>query len=206
MSRVLFLLMTALAALTIGLSSAAYAEDAEGAAAEAQEVGEVDDAQDPAAEAEPESGADAAAAVELEPEESPFTRGLMISYVALLIGGGSAVLGIWVDRDPSRPVVFGAAMSVLITAAVGVSAVQGYLDSEENIQKRKDLQRMLGMVNEIAEASGDPELIALAKEENGVEIEVPEPDSGPSNVDELAADGPAATPQADSPDPATDAN
>ncbi len=96
--------------------------------------------------------------------------GLVMSLFALAIGGGSAVLGIWVGRDQSRPAVFSLAMSVLILSAVIAGGFQSYLDAEEAVQKRQELKRMMGMVVEIAEASGDPELIELVKEEAGVEI------------------------------------
>lgn len=100
---------------------------------------------------------------EPEPEpESPFTLGLITSFIALAVGGGSAVLGIWVDRDKTRPTIFAFAMSLLIIAAVTVGALQGYLDSEGAIAQRADLERMLGMVDEMAASSDDPALAELA--------------------------------------------
>jgi hypothetical protein len=102
----------------------------------------------------------------VEPEvPSPWSAGLVTSFIALGIGGLSAVLGIWVDRDKSRPTIFAATMSVLITAAVTVSLTQGYLDAVSAIQQKADLQRMLDMVDEIAESSGDPALADLVASE-----------------------------------------
>jgi hypothetical protein len=112
----------------------------------------------------------------LEPEApSPWTMGLITSTIALSLGGISAVLGIWVDRDKSRPVVYAGAMSVLITAAVTVGLTQGYLDATGAIQQKEDLKRMMDMVNEIAVASGDPELAKLVASEGGPVVEVPVP-------------------------------
>jgi hypothetical protein len=222
MNRVLQLMMVAVAAAFLGLTpiASAQAPADEPAAAEADDEAVLagDDAADPADEAEGTDGtdgSDAAAAaaaeadVELPPEESPFSMGLIISYIALFLGGGAAVLGIWVDRDKTRPVIFGATMSLLIITAVCVGAVQGLLDAQANIQKRQDLARMLEMVNEIARKSGDPELIALAQAETGETI-VPDPkpveeEPTPADDGEGEAEGDDANPDGDAPG-AADAN
>jgi len=104
--------------------------------------------------------------IEEEPEPSPWSAGLLSSLIALAIGGTAAVLGIWVDRDTSRPTVFAGAMSVLIASAVFVGMVQSYLDAVGAIQARADLDRMLDMVAEISADSDDPALAALVEEEN----------------------------------------
>ena len=97
---------------------------------------------------------------------SPWSTGLITSMAALSIGGFSAVLGIWVDRDNKRPVIFAFVMSVLITAAITVGLTQSYLDAVSAIQQKEDLNRMLNMVSEIAEASGDQELADLVTAES----------------------------------------
>lgn len=120
----------------------------------------------PEAEAEPEAEPEAdMGEVVLPGEESPWSFGLVTSMLALGVGGVSAVLGIWVDRDQSRPVAFAFVMSVLITAAITVGATQSYLDAISAIQHKQDLHRMLGMVSEIAAASGDAELAELVQAE-----------------------------------------
>jgi hypothetical protein len=101
------------------------------------------------------------------PPESPITWGLLMSWSALAIGGGSAVLGIWVDRDKDRPVAFALAMSGLISAAMLVGALQGYLDEVQAIETRANLERMIDMVEDIAASSGDPRLAELLKREGG---------------------------------------
>ncbi len=101
------------------------------------------------------------------PPESPITWGLLMSWSALAIGGGSAVLGIWVDRDKDRPVAFALAMSGLIGAAMFVGALQGYLDEVQAIETRANLERMIDMVEDIAASSGDPRLAELLKREGG---------------------------------------
>lgn len=102
----------------------------------------------------------AAAAEELA---SPWTAGLLMSMAALSLGAVSAVLGIWIGRDPERPAVFAVAMTGLIVAAVSVGGLQAYLDAEKSIQRQADLDRMLGMVDEIAAQSGDPKLADLVR-------------------------------------------
>jgi len=166
------------AAAEEGAADDAAAEDGaaaeEGAAddAAADEDGAADDA---AAEDGGEDAAAAEAAPAEEGPESPWKMGLIMSISALFIGGASAAIGIWVDRDKSRPVVFAYAMSVLIIAACGVGMVTGYLDEEETIKKRQDLERMLDMTYEIAMSSGDPELIALVEKEADTTVELPPP-------------------------------
>jgi hypothetical protein len=108
---------------------------------------------------------DDGALLDERPPESPLNWGLLASWAALTIGGGSAVLGIWVDRDKSRPAMFAVAMSGLITSAMVVGALQGYLDEEQGVQTRADLERMLDMVEDLAATSGDPELAALVDRE-----------------------------------------
>ena len=121
-----------------------------------------------------EDGAAAEVLEEAAPEEaeSPWSTGMITSMSALLIGGFSAVLGIWVDRDKSRPLAFAVVMSILITTAIGVGATQSYLDAVSAIQQKEDLNRMLSMVGEIAESSGDESLAALLKSEGGPEVTI----------------------------------
>ncbi|MDG1478532.1 MAG: hypothetical protein P8R54_03030 [Myxococcota bacterium] len=146
-----------------------------------------------------EDGATAAVLADAAPEEaeSPWSTGLITSMSALLIGGFSAVLGIWVDRDKSRPLAFAVVMSILITTAISVGATQSYLDAVDAIQQKEDLNRMLSMVGEIAESSGDESLIALLKSEGGPEVTITpqaEPVAEPAVPAENAAVGEPAEP------------
>jgi len=129
----------------------------------------------------------AMADAEVEETPSPWSGGLMMSITAMCIGGFSAVLGIWVDRDTSRPTVFAYSMSFLILCALTVGVAQAYLDEVDGIKKDQDLERMLDMTFEIAKSSGDPELIALVEESSGVKIEV-EPAPAPP-AEEPPAEG-----------------
>lgn len=129
------------------------------------------------------------AEAELVETASPWSTGLITSVTALIIGGFSAVLGIWIDRDKSRPLVFAVVMSILITTAIGVGATQSYLDAVDAIQQKEDLDRMLNMVSEIAVSSGDESLAALVKAEGGGDVVMPpaeaaqeEPAEAPENT------------------------
>jgi MFS family permease len=127
---------------------------------------------EPAAEEALVDDPDAAMAdVELEETRSPWSTGLIMSITAMCIGGFSAVLGIWVDRDQSRPKVFAFSMSFLIMCALVVGVAQSYLDEVDRIEKDGDLERMLDMTFEIAHASGDPALIALVEETAGAKTD-----------------------------------
>ena len=99
--------------------------------------------------------------------DSPWSIGLVASMAALTVGGLSAVLGMWVGRDRSRPILTAITMTALICIAVGVGVIQSYLDAVDGVAKRADLDRMHNMVKDIAKNTGDPELIALidAREE-----------------------------------------
>ena len=154
--------------------------------ADAEAPSEASDA-DTEAEAETEAAIDA---VELEAEPSVWTRGLMMSIAAMCIGGFSAMLGIWVDRDKSRPKIFAFSMSFLIFCALLVGVAQAYIDQMERIEKDQDLERMLDMTYEIAVASGDPELVKLVEESSGIELDVPEaaPEAAPEPEPTVGSD------------------
>ncbi|MFM2246733.1 MAG: hypothetical protein RL071_2807, partial [Pseudomonadota bacterium] len=139
------------------------AAPADGAAPAAGEKAAAQDTASAAAAAAAAEGAEGAegAAEEEEEEESPWSAGLKMSMFALTLGGFSAVLGIWVDRDKSRPARNAWVMSVLILLACAVGASQGYLDAVGAIQGKADLNRMLGMVVEIAKGTNDVELAKL---------------------------------------------
>jgi hypothetical protein len=136
------------------------AAPADGAAPAAGEKAAAQDTASAAAAAAAAEGAEGAAEEE-EEEESPWSTGLKMSMFALALGGFSAVLGIWVDRDKSRPARNAWVMSVLILLACAVGASQGYLDAVGAIQGKADLNRMLGMVVEIAKGTNDVELAKL---------------------------------------------
>lgn len=127
------------------------------------------DAPDDALPASPPASNDSEAELTASPPpvpETPWSLGLITSMVALSIGGISAVLGIWIDRDKTRPIIFAYVMSVLIISAVTVGLAQSYMDATAAIQQKEDLTRMLSMVHEIAQNSGDQELIDLLNAES----------------------------------------
>ena len=175
-----------------GAVAADGAEDAEAAPAAAPEGTAEDapagaeDAPDASAAADADADAEAEAAIddiELEEEPSPWTNGLVMSIAAMCIGCFSAVLGIWVDRDKTRPKVFAVSMSFLIFCALVVGVAQSYLDQVDRMEKDQDLERMLDMTYEIAVASGDEELIKLVEASSDVDADAPsaDGDATPSN-------------------------
>ncbi len=165
-------------------ATTAKTEDgAEDAPAAAEETTGADADADPDADADADAVSDADAAIDditLEDEPSPWTNGLVMSIAAMCIGGFSAVLGIWVDRDKTRPRVFAISMSFLIFCALVVGVAQSYLDQVDRMEKDQDLERMLDMTYEIAVASGDAELIKLVEESSKVDAGA-DGDGTPSN-------------------------
>ena len=148
---------------------------------------------------------DALASADVEESESPWSTGLITSMAALIIGGLSAVLGIWVDRDKSRPVIFAAVMSLLITIAIGVGATQSYLDAVDAIEQKEDLGRMLNMVSEIASTSGDESLAALVKAEGGGDVVMQPAEEQPAEEQTAEAQSAEELPAEDADSPAEDA-
>ena len=139
-------------------------------------------AAEPAAEEAVVDDPDAAMAdVELEETRSPWSTGLVMSITAMCIGGFSAVLGIWVDRDKTRPKVFAYSMSFLILCALVVGVTQAYLDEVDRIEKDADLERMLDMTFEIAQSTGDPDLIALVEASTGGNVDSDDQGDAPSD-------------------------
>jgi len=218
MNRLRQLFAAALAAGLVALAPPSFAQDGDAGADPAAEL--VDGADADGAEAatdegttatDPDAAVDAAddpvedvdAAiedVELEETPSPWSNGLVMSITAMCIGGFSAVLGIWVDRDKTRPRVFAVSMSFLILCALVVGVAQSYLDEVERIEKDQDLERMLDMTYEIAVSSGNPELIKLVEESSGVSLDLPAADApappdAPAPMDAAAPDGDGAPAQ-----------
>lgn len=213
MTRLRTLFAAALAAGLVALAPPSFAQDdapadapaeamdadadAAGADADGSEEAEADEAtaeDGDAAAGDTGAPADDAGAeddVELEETPSPWSSSLMMSMAAMCIGGFSAVLGIWVDRDTSRPTVFAYSMSFLILCALLVGVSQAYLDEVDGIKKDQDLERMLDMTYEIAVSSGDPELIKLVEKTSGEKIDVPPPAPEPVEApsEEGAEDG-----------------
>ena len=111
----------------------------------------------------PAAGADDVADDADAAAPSPWSTGLLLSWAALIVGGGSAGIGIWVDRDKTRPVSFAYAMSVVISCAVVVGCAQGYIAAMDAIQKEQDLEWILDMTYEIAVSTVDPDLAALVE-------------------------------------------
>lgn len=124
--------------------------------------------------------------------DSPWSVGLIASMLALSLGALAAVFGMWIGRDKERPAIFAVAMTALIVTAVGVGIVQSYLDAVDGVQKRADLERMMGMVRDIAIKTGDAELAALIAAEGGEPVELPEPAAEPEPTEDEAEDTDAA--------------
>jgi len=185
-----------MAASMLAFAPPSFAQDGASTDEAAEQVDATTDVAAGAADtgAPAEDDPDAAMAdAEIEETPSPWSGGLMMSITAMCIGGFSAVLGIWVDRDTSRPTIFAYSMSFLILCALVVGVAQGYLDEVEGIKKDQDLERMLDMTYEIAKSSGDPALIALVEESSGVKIELEEApaEEPPSDGDDDDAGDPA---------------
>jgi hypothetical protein len=95
------------------------------------------------------------------------STGLMITLAGLAVAGFSSLLGMWLERDASKPKKIAFALSFLILLATGVGMVQAMLDAEEQDKMQEDMARMLATLDKIASSSdvAIPELDNLVKSE-----------------------------------------
>lgn len=92
---------------------------------------------------------------------------LIITIVGLSVAGLAAVLGIWVERDKTKPPRYAYALSILILMATVVGMYQCYADAKQSEKLEADMARMLQMLDKIAADSEVPipELDSFVKTE-----------------------------------------
>lgn len=78
---------------------------------------------------------------------------LMITLVGLTVAGLAAILGIWVERDQTKPPRYAYALSILILLATVVGMFQCYTDAKQGEKLEADMARMLQMLDKIASSS-----------------------------------------------------
>jgi len=81
-------------------------------------------------------------------------QGLILAIVGLTVAGVASLLGIWMERDPTRPPRWAIGLSILIAAATVVSCFQSIADAQESAKTEEDLARMLQTLDKIAAESG----------------------------------------------------
>lgn len=92
---------------------------------------------------------------------------LIITIVGLSVAGLAAVLGIWVERDKTKPPRYAYALSILILLATIVGMYQCYADAKQGEKLEADMARMLQMLDKISAESEVPlpELDSFVKTE-----------------------------------------
>jgi hypothetical protein len=78
---------------------------------------------------------------------------LIITLVGLSVAGLAAVLGIWVERDKTKPPRYAYALSILILMATAVGMFQTYMDAMQGDQMQADMARMLQMLEKVSSNS-----------------------------------------------------
>lgn len=97
------------------------------------------------------------------------TRLLEIGFVASALGlmatALSSLLGIWIDRDPSRPRRWAIALSflVLVTQAVAIQELRS--NAEESARLQEDMARILESLDQMAAQSEDDGLDTFVEQE-----------------------------------------
>src|SRR5262245_12367451 len=81
---------------------------------------------------------------------------LIITLAGLGVAGLAAVLGIWVERDKTKPPRYAYALSILILLATVVGMFQCYMDAKEGEKLEADMARMLQMLDKIANSTETP--------------------------------------------------
>lgn len=79
--------------------------------------------------------------------------GLFVSEVGLLVTGLAAIIGIWVERDPERPIRYAVWLSSLVTLATAVGMYQCWSDDKQQAKLEGDLARIIHSLDGIAHES-----------------------------------------------------
>lgn len=85
---------------------------------------------------------------------------LMITEIGLVVAGMAAIIGIWVERDRSKPPRYAIWLSALIALATSVGMFQCFDDHFDQKKVEEDLARVLASLDKIASES-DVDLPAL---------------------------------------------
>lgn len=89
--------------------------------------------------------------------------GMVFALIALIVAGLASVLGIWMERDPTRPPRWAIGLSVLIIMATVVSIFQSVEDAKGAAKMEDDMARMLQTLDKLS--SDSPELTAYLNKE-----------------------------------------
>lgn len=89
--------------------------------------------------------------------------GMVFALIALIVAGLASVLGIWMERDPTRPPRWAIGLSVLIIMATVVSIFQSVEDAKGAAKMEDDMARMLQTLDKLSSES--PELTAYLSKE-----------------------------------------
>lgn len=92
---------------------------------------------------------------------------LLVGLCALAIGSFAALLGVWMDRDKSRPLLWAFALTALIAAATAVGLIQTWVDHYDTEAMEEDVARMLSTLVSMADRTGDSDLKTLVEEQLG---------------------------------------
>ena len=76
---------------------------------------------------------------------------VMITEVGIFVAGFAAVLGIWLERDHSKPPRYAWWLSILIVLATFVGMFQTLADAKEGAKLEADMARMLATLDKIAQ-------------------------------------------------------
>ena len=71
------------------------------------------------------------------------SAGMFITIAGLLVAATSSLLGVWLERDPSRPARNGFLLSAMILSAAAVGVAQASLNRQDNEQMTANMARML---------------------------------------------------------------
>lgn len=78
---------------------------------------------------------------------------LLIAELGMLVTVLSAIVGVWIERDRSKPIKKAVALTVLVIFGGGASAYQAYDDDQDQVELEEGLAKILEQLDQVAVAS-----------------------------------------------------
>lgn len=91
--------------------------------------------------------------------------GLLLSCIGLVVTALSAVLGIWIDRDASKPRRWAFLLSLLVLMAAFGSMGEVMAEARESARLEAEMARILEKLDQLAAESNDPALQEFVTQE-----------------------------------------
>lgn len=95
--------------------------------------------------------------------------GLIVTFAGVAVAGLAAILGVWMERDPESPKLWGWVFSGLILVATGVEGVHAMTATQEQAKTDAQLAQVLEAMSELAASGNNPALAQFVGAELAVQ-------------------------------------